>query len=500
MAWHKLLILSAIGLCIFATDPMEDPNLFEGDMILTEDQKRDYLSGQANYQIPLAAKKTDLWPKVIPYDIHSSLSSEAKAVNAIKEAIADYERLTCLRFIKQTTEQGHISFYQGRGCSSRVGYSGGMNSISLSSGCWSKGTVMHEIAHSLGFYHEQSRPDRDEHVTILWDNIYSSMRHNFKKQKTSNVDSMNVPYDYASVMHYSKFAFSKRRGKITIQTKDPSKQDVIGSRSGFSHYDIVQMNLLYKCPGTVTIAPTNAPGTGPTMPPTAAPNTPAGCRDLNKNCDYWRNKGYCTNSGFKNYMKKNCKLTCNFCSGSASTSQPVTTNAPPTNAPATTKPPTTDGVPCKDFKDSCVYWKSASTSIPLTTKAPVTPNVNCKDSYVDCPRWKTSGYCTSPSFKDYMKKNCKFSCGYCQGSTSPPVTGPPVTGPPVTGSCGKPEVQQSRVISGIDAAKGSWPWQILMLYNERTSCGGSIVAPNWIVTAAHCVSGREGQASSFKIR
>eukprot|EP00794_Sanderia_malayensis_P015874 gene15874-17473_t len=67
-------------------------------------------------------------------------------------------------------------------------------------------------------------------------------------------------------------------------------------------------------------------------------------------------------------------------------------------------------------------------------------------------------------------------------------------------TCGKPEVQQSRVISGIDAAKGSWPWQILMIYNRRAMCGGSIVAPNWIVTAAHCVSGNEADASNFYVR
>ena len=73
------------------------------------------------------------------------------------------------------------------------------------------------------------------------------MEHNFRKQSASNIDSMNVPYDYESVMHYGKTAFGY--GKITIQTKDASKQNVIGNRRGFSNYDIQQMNLLYKCSG-----------------------------------------------------------------------------------------------------------------------------------------------------------------------------------------------------------------------------------------------------------
>jgi len=66
--------------------------------------------------------------------------------------------------------------------------------------------------------------------------------------------------------------------------------------------------------------------------------------------------------------------------------------------------------------------------------------------------------------------------------------------------CGKPEIQGQRVISGVTATRGSWPWQVLMLYNGRGSCGGSIVGLRHVVTAAHCVDRRENYPSRFSVR
>lgn len=41
----------------------------------------------------------------------------------------------------------------------------------------------------------------------------------------------------------------------------------------------------------------------------------AGCADSRKNCAFWAGKGYCKHS-FVEFMKRNCKKTCNFCGGS----------------------------------------------------------------------------------------------------------------------------------------------------------------------------------------
>ena len=55
-----------------------------------------------------------------------------------------------------------------------IGRQGGKQQISLGRGCGYKGVAIHEMMHALGFYHEQSRLDRDNYSTINWNNINRS--------------------------------------------------------------------------------------------------------------------------------------------------------------------------------------------------------------------------------------------------------------------------------------------------------------------------------------
>uniref|UniRef100_A0A8C0A3R2 Peptidase S1 domain-containing protein n=1 Tax=Bos mutus grunniens TaxID=30521 RepID=A0A8C0A3R2_BOSMU len=50
----------------------------------------------------------------------------------------------------------------------------------------------------------------------------------------------------------------------------------------------------------------------------------------------------------------------------------------------------------------------------------------------------------------------------------------------------------SRVVNGEDAVPYSWPWQVSLQYEKdgafHHTCGGSLIAPDWVVTAGHCIS------------
>lgn len=53
-----------------------------------------------------------------------------------------------------------------------MGRQGGGQTVSLSrQGCLYHSTVQHELLHALGFNHEQTRSDRDNHIRVYWENI-----------------------------------------------------------------------------------------------------------------------------------------------------------------------------------------------------------------------------------------------------------------------------------------------------------------------------------------
>ncbi|XP_021108294.1 chymotrypsin-like elastase family member 3B, partial [Heterocephalus glaber] len=64
---------------------------------------------------------------------------------------------------------------------------------------------------------------------------------------------------------------------------------------------------------------------------------------------------------------------------------------------------------------------------------------------------------------------------------------------PLASGCGQPFYSPvGRVVNGEDAVPYSWPWQVSLQYEKNGAfshtCGGSLIAPDWVLTAAHCIS------------
>jgi hypothetical protein len=174
----------------------------------------------------------------IPYTISSFIDATRRAFidNAVRE-IGDSSKV--VKFVPRTSQANYIMVVPGNKCSSQVGRTGGQQILTLGQGCFSKGIVQHEFLHALGFYHEQSRPDRDSFVTINYENIKAGKESNFEKRTNSN--SLGSPYDYSSVMHYSEDDFSSNGGDTISAPQE------IGQRDGADKVDIRQVLLLYQC-------------------------------------------------------------------------------------------------------------------------------------------------------------------------------------------------------------------------------------------------------------
>ncbi|KAG7167112.1 zinc metalloproteinase nas-4-like [Homarus americanus] len=248
-------ILALVGLAVAA------PNKFiprtgkewTPASLVNPDELGDYFEGDIEGPLPGILKNGLIDEKyrwdngIVHYKFSSHFAEEKRDI--VRAAMDEYKDLTngCITFVERTDEKDYVYFTQDNdhGCHSKVGKVGGSQEINYPDWCLKKhGSILHEMYHALGFHHEQSRTDRDDYVTIMWDNIESGHEHNFNKYSADVVSGFGENYDYGSVMHYSAHAFSEN-GEKTIVTKDPDAE--IGQRIKLSDVDLRKLMNMYKC-------------------------------------------------------------------------------------------------------------------------------------------------------------------------------------------------------------------------------------------------------------
>ncbi|WP_303318918.1 M12 family metallopeptidase [Flavivirga abyssicola] len=218
--------------------------IFQGDIIIAQedlDKDRDKSFNKSAVESGSAYR----WPcNIVYYTINNNLPSQ----NRVADAIAHWEANTSLTFVQRTTQSDYIEFISaaaGSCYSDWIGKKGGRQEIGLGSGC-STGNTIHEIGHAIGFFHEQTRQDRDNHVQIHYNNIISGATTNFDRYTTRTSTGEDIgSFDFGSIMMYGSDFFSSN-GQPTITKLDGSTFNV--QRNGLSAGDIVGANYLYPKP------------------------------------------------------------------------------------------------------------------------------------------------------------------------------------------------------------------------------------------------------------
>lgn len=200
--------LGGSDLLVFEDQLSDSPNPFDDDLVPGAQSKL-ALGGFVN-------KWED---NTVVYQLASGLSQNL--LNEIQISMNEWSSKTNVKFKKRKNEGTYVTIRpSGQSCNcgrATLGSAGNRGFMELGSGSTAV-VIIHEFGHTLGYIHEQNRADRDQFVTVNFNNIQDGFADQFFLDQ--NAIFLTGQFDIGSTMMYGSFTFSKDRNSPTIVDKN----------------------------------------------------------------------------------------------------------------------------------------------------------------------------------------------------------------------------------------------------------------------------------------
>ncbi|RCN39289.1 astacin [Ancylostoma caninum] len=294
--------------------------LYQGDIVLTNKQAeeivQDIESSDSDREKRQAFRDKNypktLWSKGVYYYFHYNATPEVRSV--FKKGANLWMKDTCIDFFESQSAHDRIRVFKEDGCWSYVGRLGGEQDLSLGDGCESVGTAAHEIGHAIGFFHTQSRHDRDNFITFNAHNVKRDWLDQFTKQTKATNENYGITYDYGSIMHYGanrSHNFVENAKFLSIYWFRFCAPEDVGTTlvSSSNIVPIITYNRFFATTVDIQYRIVSGGSGGKPMP---QPQT--NCVDNAQCATIVRTKDFCHNRAFTDSIRRGlCPKACGFC-------------------------------------------------------------------------------------------------------------------------------------------------------------------------------------------
>jgi hypothetical protein len=153
------------------------------------------------------AEKPQPWPGgIVPYDTSKLTTYQRNLVARAMQRWVDTG--ANIQFIPRSNQVEYVYFTGNLNAgnnTSHLGFQKGKRTDINITAFWFRDLEWmpaHELGHVLGFQHEHQRWDRDQFLTVHFENIKPGRAHDYEAIAKTNWLVTTLPYDYASIMHY----------------------------------------------------------------------------------------------------------------------------------------------------------------------------------------------------------------------------------------------------------------------------------------------------------